>query len=65
MKRLDTNTPPLGVELGEEALASVSGGFTDEFPCGNDILFRLKGFPGPRPPVLNIGGLATLNTLAR
>lgn len=66
MKRQTPNTRATGIELDEDALASVSGGFDYDYPCGNDILFRLKGFPGPRPyGGLNVGGLTTLNTLSR
>ena len=57
MKRHIPDTRCLGPELDEEALASVSGGFDFDYPCGNDLLyFRLKGWPGPRP-VLNTGAL--------
>jgi hypothetical protein len=63
MKRQTPDTQTPGIELNEETLASVSGGFDGDFYCGND--FRFKGrIPGPRPyGNLNIGGLATLNVI--
>jgi hypothetical protein len=37
------------IPIQPEDLEKVAGGFTDEWPCGNDILFWKKPWPQPQP----------------